>query len=447
MDTEYASYSTCIADGLKKIGVRTSPFYHFPPWTSDDVAEKMGVRQTWEAKRDSSVYTRIPETGPLSFYEWRSVELASPVFYTVEAAYSEIRKVCQHLETTYHVMVNSTCGLHIHIGNGSFAFPLRTLKPLMASLWTWEPQIHILHPALRTMPTFTFGKSLRHNGTHPLHALHCPPNTKFKDPTAPTNNETVQQIYKCKTKEDLIYWLANSGGYNAYKMENLLPVIRKDVQTEEEAAGQLTTSKRTIEFRQHEGTLDGDRIVNWAKLCIGFVDRARWVDPDVALHITLDQLDAEGANPDTAWTSGLEQMLIAFGGREVADYYINWLHENGEWLRKQVEKRKEYEAKHPKLEPELTKEEIERNYQAAIRDMERLDREMAVMEAQHIAEQERRAARLDEGLAKAEPETRGRSKAAKQCTATTNLSRGSAESKMKLLDRAAGDRVVGSKRL
>ena len=78
-DTEYASYSTCIADGLKKIGVRASPFHHFPPWTSNDVAEKMDVRQTWEVKRDSSVYTRIPETDPLSFWEWRSVELASPV--------------------------------------------------------------------------------------------------------------------------------------------------------------------------------------------------------------------------------------------------------------------------------------------------------------------------------------------------------------------------------
>ena len=60
----------------------------------------------------------------------------------------------------------------------------------------------------------------------------------------------------------------------------------------------------------------------------------------MALRKTLDQLDAEVENPGTAWTRGLEQMLTTFGGKEVADFYTNWLHDNGVWLQKQVEKRR-----------------------------------------------------------------------------------------------------------
>lgn len=274
IDQEDAAYAACIADSLRSVGVPATPFYHFPLYVSDEVADASGARQTWEVKRDSSVHARFAQTDPSSFYKWQSVELASSVFYSVEAAFDEIRKVCQHLTTTYRVIANSTCGLHIHVGNCASGFDLPISKRLMANLWTYEPQIHTLNSFERTSKNseYAVSKPLRYNGAH---SQHQPRNAEFKDPKDPTNFEALALVHKCSTQEDLIYWWANPAGYNVYEMENLLPVVKKNVQTDEEAAEQLRPSKRTIEFRQHEGTLDPDRIINWAKLAMGLVDRPR----------------------------------------------------------------------------------------------------------------------------------------------------------------------------
>lgn len=60
------------------------------------------------------------------------------------------------------------------------------------------------------------------------------------------------------------------------------------------------SSKITVEFRQHEGTLDATRITNWAQLVIGFVDKARYVSTGKLLKGMLDQLDVENTNPEDA---------------------------------------------------------------------------------------------------------------------------------------------------
>lgn len=77
------------------------------------------------------------------------------------------------------------------------------------------------------------------------------------------------------------------------------------------------SSKKTVEFQKHEGTLDVTRIINWAKLVIGFVDKARFVSTGKLLKRILDQLDVENANPEDAWRHGLAEMLCFFGAKDV----------------------------------------------------------------------------------------------------------------------------------
>lgn len=446
IDQEYAAYTTCIADSLKAIGVPATPFYHFPPYVQDSVADASGVKQTWEVKRDTSVYARFLEDDPMSFYKWQSVELASPVFYTIEEAFEEIRKVCLHLTTQYRVMTNSTCGLHIHVGNCSSGFDLPTLKRLMANLWTYEPQIHTLHPHERTsgISGYVFSKPLRYNGAHQPHQ---PEVANFADPYRPTNLEALTLVHKCKTKEELIYWLSNPAGYNAYKLENLLPIINKNFQTIEEAEEQLTTSKRTIEFRQHIGTLDPYRIISWARLAIGLVDKARFMDPDKALRKVLHQMDIEEAHPTEAWGRGLETMLRDAGGKEIEDLYLGWLGNEKEWLAEQLVKRKLEEDSQAESPTQHGEEENEGKFQAAMSELQTLDKRLAKLEAEHLSKKEKRLARLDEEVMEVKEKTCGRRTGPKPCTSTTSLSHGSAISKMKLLSRAAGGRFVGSRRL
>lgn len=146
----------------------------------------------------------LGEADPSSFYKWQSVEVASPVFYSVEAAFDEIRKVCQHLTMTYRLIANSTCRLHIHVGNWSSGVDLPTLKRLMANLCTYEPQIHTLNPCERTSENSenAFSKPLRYNGAQ---SPHEPRNAGFKVPKDPSNFEALALVHKCSTKEDLIY--------------------------------------------------------------------------------------------------------------------------------------------------------------------------------------------------------------------------------------------------
>lgn len=85
-------------------------------------------------------------------------------------------------------------------------------------------------------------------------------------------------------------------------MEHLLVVVGK-YRALEEVMG---VSKKTVEFRQHEGMLDATRLINWAKLVIGFVDKARYVSTHKLLKRKLDHLDVENEHPEDAWRHGLE---------------------------------------------------------------------------------------------------------------------------------------------
>lgn len=55
-DQKYASYTTCIADGLTRAEVPANPFYKFEPHVLPEEAQRTGVAQTWEGKRDTSIY-------------------------------------------------------------------------------------------------------------------------------------------------------------------------------------------------------------------------------------------------------------------------------------------------------------------------------------------------------------------------------------------------------
>lgn len=209
----------------------TNPFYKFEPHVLPDEAQRTGVVQTWEVKRDTSVFINWPGSAPEAYYEWVSVEVPSPVFNSIPEAFEEIRKLCAHLKSTYRVMTNSTCGLHVHVGNGSAGFDLKILKKLMAALWTWEPQLQMLHPVEHTssMYGFIFSKPLRCRGGMPPGGPSRvnTRRTKPREIINVFNHEALSMIFKTKTKEDLIYWLSHPETYNAYKMEHLLVGVGK----------------------------------------------------------------------------------------------------------------------------------------------------------------------------------------------------------------------------
>jgi hypothetical protein len=76
---------------------------------------------------------------------------------------------------------------------------------------------------------------------------------------------------------------------------------------------------KTVEFRQHRGTLDGDETINWLLLCTRLVKLARVMDEDA-----LSELVGEWIN--VLEVKGLDVLLHVVRHviylPEVADYYV-----------------------------------------------------------------------------------------------------------------------------
>src|SRR3954471_1792531 len=70
-------------------------------------------------------------------------ELRSPVirYRDVDAFDSQVRNVLYVLNTNFDVVINNSCGFHVHVGRALAGFDIFPLRNLMATLWTFEQQI------------------------------------------------------------------------------------------------------------------------------------------------------------------------------------------------------------------------------------------------------------------------------------------------------------------
>ncbi|KAF4632459.1 hypothetical protein G7Y89_g5672 [Cudoniella acicularis] len=244
---------------------------------------------TWSLERD--LYLRSPS--PKEGETWFGVELNSPVLTFGSEAFEIIKQVCQKLNSTYNLSVNESCGFHVHVGDGFEGFNAEVIRNLLVTLWVFEPLLDRLHPKHRRENN-DFCPSLREtsqlkNSTvekHPLadqktiarlgleellkpvrfeeEALGDLENTPF--PPSPSYSSDKEDSEGKHNKHDLIFlsapvppFGAEGGGRGRVHLENLL----------------RAHDKKTVEFRQHEGTLDTERIEMWVRVCVAIVEFAR----------------------------------------------------------------------------------------------------------------------------------------------------------------------------
>lgn len=311
----HAAIAMAITNALHSIGVPAHAVFQtnetIPDPTSASAQDHL---HGWEVKRDTSVFPpELEDDHPQKVYDWYSVELASPAFHAVDVAFQEILLVCQMLPHRFRVNVNSSCGLHVHVGNGADGLALREVQNLMALLWTFEPQIHMLHPSGRTSEgAALFCRSLRGKRKYFDRGL-----LKW---VMLTDAQAVARIYAMQSVGELVEWLAKRRFYHAYKLENLV-----DDEEEEERKG---GTKRTVEFRQHEGTLDGERVVAWARTVIALVDFARNVDTAAITALLIQELGVQETAPEGG--RNLVELLQLIGEMKTAEFYRQWVKEHRE---------------------------------------------------------------------------------------------------------------------
>ncbi|KAK8135859.1 hypothetical protein PG984_003799 [Apiospora sp. TS-2023a] len=258
----------------------------------------------WDVNIDASVGESLTKE-----YLWAPIEITSPVLYYNQESLELIRFVVNLLQSEFRILINETMMFHVHVGRGAQGFSFTELQAITAFLYAAAPRLDQLHPiwcgplalwapgprphslmanldkkekakaksrrevAGPTNPLLTTETYIEQKGRNTSRTL-----TPYQNPmTRLDAHEMLQQwkghqrahafgaarIWETRTLEELYDCLStvyldrrdHSWHYRpAYNFRNL--VARKVV-------------KKTIEFRQHCGTLSPEAIVNWVSVAAG----------------------------------------------------------------------------------------------------------------------------------------------------------------------------------
>jgi len=280
-----------VAEILAAAGVNSEPV------VDHDESYKPADPEAWLVKTDISIDS--PEDPEADMYTWFAIEITTPPYYFSSRALDKVKQVCEILTSTYRLNCNRTAGVHVHVGNNKQGFSFDTLKNLFAILWTFEPQICDIHPYHRTEDNL-YCSNMRTNSYLALQQV---------GPGEPAYiaERGLEIILNYRTMKELGEGVGgHEYGAMAYNMDNVLAIL---------TGATVDTTKNTIEFRQHESTLDPERATNWARFCVGCLEFADTV-PREALEKFLKKhiLDSP-----TDFTIG--QVLTALGMPYLAPFY------------------------------------------------------------------------------------------------------------------------------
>ena len=176
------------------------------------------TREHWKIVHDGSVGSTTGACGG---------ELVSPILKGEEGL-ETLRKVVRVLAAA-GVTVDRTCGLHVHVG-------ARDLKPaeIMSVVQRYAKHESTMDAH---MPV-----SRRNNNCCHVRSL----DGHF------TNNDRISKVQSVTSVEDLVRFFS----YERYLKVNVQSYARQG----------------TIEFRQHSGSVNASKIVNWVLFCTNFVD-------------------------------------------------------------------------------------------------------------------------------------------------------------------------------
>lgn len=260
---------------LREAGFSVNPFnaaFNYSNWTVD-------IDHSIKAE---PLNAHLPEWMD---YEFLGVELKTPVFFFRDraAAFERLAAAFHLIQLQYHVFTNSSCGMHIHVGNRSFGFPRQTLKTFAQMVLVFERQLESLHPL------------------HRINNVHCfAPGSNF-----PTNDlmTNVSSIQYARSTAALVHQMScKPEGYRrgfAYNMSNM---------RDEEVM-----PKPTIEFRQHEGTVDVEAIAAWVGLACGLVEVCHRMSRQDAERILMEGIRNRSIT--------IVELLNVLGLGDVAAYY------------------------------------------------------------------------------------------------------------------------------
>ena len=192
------------------------------------------------------------------------VEMVSPARAFNMAALEEVQTAVRAIVAQFPVFTNESCGLHVHIGNQDKGFPLQTLKNFSTLTTSFERQVNQIHPRDR------------------LDSMFCHLETTAFEPS---EREPWRMAFIINELPDIESYIRMFGTMRddrsifdhnwCYNVNNL----------------GLQQSKRTIEFRQHTGTLDPHRVILWAIFAASIVSLAHNTESSAFWNLMIEFAD------------------------------------------------------------------------------------------------------------------------------------------------------------
>ncbi|PQE11231.1 amidoligase enzyme protein [Rutstroemia sp. NJR-2017a BVV2] len=238
----------------------------------------------WEVADDPSIVTPYGEE-----YQYFGIEVRTPAFSYTRSALLQVRGVCNLLKTQFRVSVNQSCGLHVHVGNlHGNGFTLPHLRRIAAFLHAFEPQLDTVHPP------------------HRLNNPHC---ASFRHGTKYACSFRNEQKPLPTATEATDYWLNRSpqtckraafAACTSGSSELAYCLIR---------AATYGPRFGTVEFRQHEATLDSEPVVTWVKTVVGIMTWLRDAsDREVQVLLAVAEREKWAAEGEKGGLHDMEMM-------------------------------------------------------------------------------------------------------------------------------------------
>lgn len=197
----------------------------------------------WTVTTDSTVF-------PYDLSEnWYAIELKTPVLVCSALSLNQVETVVNLLVSKFQLYTNGTCGLHVHVGNENRGFDLDTLKNFCSLITAFEHQLNSLHSPDRLKYPFLKPMKMGFN-------LSASPRKKL---SIINDLETLHDlIILFHRREDDADDYDRNFAFNFLNLSNLHQNVDEPL--------------RTIEFRQHRGTLDPNLITNWITMAYKLID-------------------------------------------------------------------------------------------------------------------------------------------------------------------------------
>ncbi|MCJ1414393.1 hypothetical protein MMC32_000719 [Xylographa parallela] len=195
---------------------------------------------------------------------YASVEVFSRVLpYNIDSL-REVGIVVNTIAAEFPVFVNESCALHVHVGNMDCGFPIQTVKNFATLVTCFENQFNQIHPLNRLDHPYCLPETLAFRPRE----RHIWRMAEIIDQLN-TPERMIRQFGAKRNDRDEVYhwWCYN---YN-----------------------NLVLAKRTIEFRQHAGTLDLSAVFRWINLACTLTAIAHNSESEAFWDLILQFVDHE----------------------------------------------------------------------------------------------------------------------------------------------------------